>query len=60
MEKEHVFLSSRDFQNLRDNSPVDGEIAAFAWANSMAIATRNTSDFELFENIKVLNWHKNG
>jgi tRNA(fMet)-specific endonuclease VapC len=39
---------------------VDGQIAAIAWANSLTLVTRNTHDFECFENIKVLNWHKTG
>jgi tRNA(fMet)-specific endonuclease VapC len=39
---------------------VDGQIAAIAWVNRMILVTRNTSDFESFENLKVLNWHKGG
>ena len=39
---------------------VDGQIAAIAWVNDMILVTRNTHDFKLFEDIRVLNWHKNG
>lgn len=41
-------------------SLVDGQIAAIAWANGMILVTRNTDDFESFEDIRVLNWHKTG
>lgn len=39
---------------------VDGQIAAIAWVNDMILVTRNTHDFKSFEDIRVLNWHKNG
>ncbi len=39
---------------------VDGQIAAITWANGMTLVTRNVHDFELFEDIRVLNWHKTG
>jgi len=39
---------------------VDGQIAAIARVNGVALVTRNTPDFESFDEIKVLNWHKPG
>jgi tRNA(fMet)-specific endonuclease VapC len=39
---------------------VDGQIAAIAWVHDMILVTRNTHDFKLFEDIRVLNWHKSG
>ena len=39
---------------------VDGQIAAIAWANGMILVTRNTLDFQSFEDIRVQNWHKAG
>lgn len=39
---------------------VDGQIAAIARVNGVALVTRNTLDFEFFDEIKVLNWHKPG
>jgi tRNA(fMet)-specific endonuclease VapC len=37
---------------------VDGQIAAIARVNEMILVTRNTHDFESFEDIRVLNWYK--
>jgi tRNA(fMet)-specific endonuclease VapC len=39
---------------------VDGQIAAIARVNGMTLVTRNKHDFESFEAIKVLSWHKAG
>jgi tRNA(fMet)-specific endonuclease VapC len=39
---------------------VDGQIAAIAWVNDMILVTRNTDDFKSFEDLRVLNWHKDG
>jgi tRNA(fMet)-specific endonuclease VapC len=39
---------------------VDGQVAAIAWANDMILVTRNTHDFKSFEDIRVLNWHRDG
>jgi tRNA(fMet)-specific endonuclease VapC len=39
---------------------VDGQIAAIARVNGMTLVTRNKHDFESFEEIKVLSWHKAG
>jgi tRNA(fMet)-specific endonuclease VapC len=39
---------------------VDGQIAAIAWVHDMILVTRKTHDFKLFEDIRVLNWHKAG
>ncbi|MFH1981088.1 MAG: type II toxin-antitoxin system VapC family toxin [Pseudomonadota bacterium] len=36
---------------------VDGQIAAIAFVNGMILVTRNTSDFEHFNGLDVLNWH---
>lgn len=36
---------------------VDGQIAAIAYVNGMTLVTRNTSDFEHFNGLDVLNWH---
>jgi tRNA(fMet)-specific endonuclease VapC len=37
---------------------VDGQIAAIACVNNLTLVTRNTQDFEVFENLKPLNWHE--
>ena len=37
---------------------VDGQIAAITKINELILITRNTHDFEMFENLRVLNWHK--
>ncbi|MBC8417498.1 MAG: type II toxin-antitoxin system VapC family toxin [Proteobacteria bacterium] len=39
---------------------VDGQIAAITSVNDLILVTRNTQDFKLFENFRVLNWHKTG
>ena len=36
---------------------VDGQIAAIAAVNGLVLVTRNTQDFEPFENVSVVNWH---
>ena len=36
---------------------VDGQIAAIAYVNGLTLVTRNTSDFEHFSGLDVLNWH---
>jgi len=37
---------------------VDGQIAAIAKVNGLALVTRNTADFKLFTDLEVQNWHK--
>lgn len=37
---------------------VDGQIAAIAKVNGLAVVTRNTSDFRPFSDLKVQNWHR--
>jgi len=37
---------------------VDGQIAAITGVNELILITRNTHDFKMFENFRVLNWHK--
>lgn len=37
---------------------VDGQIAAIARVNGLILVTRNTNDFESFDNISILNWHQ--
>lgn len=37
---------------------VDGQIAAIAKVNGLALVSRNTADFEIFTNLEVQNWHK--
>ena len=39
---------------------VDGQIAAVARVNGMTLVTRNTNDFSVFDDLRVLNWHKSG
>jgi tRNA(fMet)-specific endonuclease VapC len=48
--------------SLHGNMPsfVDGQIAAITSVNDLTLITRNTQDFNLFENFSVLNWHKKG
>jgi len=36
---------------------VDGQIAAIAQVNELILVTRNTSDFEVFPDLEVVNWH---
>jgi tRNA(fMet)-specific endonuclease VapC len=36
---------------------VDGQIAAIAKVNGLALVTRNVSDFSLFEDLDVKSWH---
>ena len=36
----------------------DGQIAAITKVNNLILITRNTDDFKMFENLRVLNWHK--
>ncbi len=36
---------------------VDSQIAAIAKVNGLVLVTRNTSDFEMFSDLKVQNWH---
>ena len=37
---------------------VDGQIAAIAKVNGLVLVTRNTTDFEMFSDLKVQNWHR--
>jgi len=37
---------------------VDGQIAAITGVNELILITRNTHDFNMFENLQILNWHK--
>ena len=37
---------------------VDGQIAAIAKVNGLALVTRNTADFKIFTDLEVQNWHK--
>jgi|SRR6056297_265869 len=36
---------------------VDGQIAAIAFINDLILVTRNTSDFQLFSDLQIQNWH---
>ncbi len=36
----------------------DGQIAAIAATQGLVLVTRNTSDFEVFEGLEVLNWFR--
>ncbi|OQX23219.1 MAG: VapC toxin family PIN domain ribonuclease, partial [Desulfobacteraceae bacterium IS3] len=36
----------------------DGQIAAIAKVNDLILVTRNTSDFKIFADLKIENWHK--
>jgi tRNA(fMet)-specific endonuclease VapC len=36
---------------------VDSQIAAIAHVNDLVLVTRNTSDFEMFSDLEVQNWH---
>ena len=36
----------------------DGQIAAIAKVNGLALVTRNTADFKIFTDLEVQNWHK--
>jgi tRNA(fMet)-specific endonuclease VapC len=36
---------------------VDGQIAAITKVNGLVLVTRNTTDFEMFSDLKVQNWH---
>jgi len=39
------------------SSYVDGQIAAIAKVNGLILVTRNFSDFEIFLDLKIQNWH---
>ena len=39
---------------------VDGQIAAITRVNDLILVTRNAQDFKLFDNFRILNWHKTG
>jgi tRNA(fMet)-specific endonuclease VapC len=41
----------------RAPSFVDGQIAAIARINGLILVTRNTVDFEHFDDITIINWH---
>ncbi len=41
----------------RAPSFADGQIAAIARINGLILVTRNTVDFEHFDDITILNWH---
>lgn len=41
----------------RTPSFVDGQIAAIANVNGLILVTRNITDFELFADMKLQNWH---
>ena len=44
----------------RTPAHVDGQIAAVAATNNLALATRNTRDFVDFADLRVENWFDNG
>jgi tRNA(fMet)-specific endonuclease VapC len=37
---------------------VDGQIAAITKVNGLVLVTRNTTDFEMFSDLKIQNWHR--
>ena len=36
---------------------VDGQIAAIAKVNNLTLVTRNISDYEFFQDLRLQNWH---
>lgn len=36
---------------------VDGQIAAIAAVHDLVLVTRNLKDFEIYENLRVVDWH---
>ncbi|MGD9972371.1 MAG: type II toxin-antitoxin system VapC family toxin [Desulfatirhabdiaceae bacterium] len=41
----------------RPPSFVDGQIAAIAIVNKLILVTRNTSDYDVFSELNIQNWH---
>jgi tRNA(fMet)-specific endonuclease VapC len=35
----------------------DGQIAAVAWVNGLAVVTANTTDYANFRDLEVVDWH---
>jgi len=50
----------RSMLSMKGNMPsfVDGQIAAIAAVNDLVLVTRNIHDFEPFQNVSVIAWHK--
>lgn len=42
----------------RQPSFVDGQIAAIANVNQLILVTRNTSDYKVFSDLEIVNWHE--
>ena len=56
----HAEQRSKLYPQGKTPSFVDGQIAAVARVNGMILVTRNTNDFSVFDDLRVLNWHKSG
>ncbi|MFP4226485.1 MAG: VapC toxin family PIN domain ribonuclease, partial [Desulfobacterales bacterium] len=37
---------------------VDGQIAGIAYTNGLILVTRNMSDFRIFPDLQIKNWHR--
>jgi tRNA(fMet)-specific endonuclease VapC len=56
----HAEQRAKLYTQGKTTSFVDGQIAAVAQVNGMTLVTRNTNDFNSFDDLRVLNWHKSG
>ncbi len=54
--KWHAIERTRLQQTGRTPPFIDGQIAAIAAANDLTLVTRNVSDFQYFQNLKIENW----
>ncbi|MEM7792978.1 MAG: type II toxin-antitoxin system VapC family toxin [Cyanobacteria bacterium P01_C01_bin.118] len=52
----HAIERTRLSQSGKTPAYVDGQIAAIAAINNLILVTRNTSDFQYFQDLKVENW----
>ena len=53
-------LKAVDYSYKKVPSFVDGRIAAVAWVNDMILVTRDAGEFKSFQDLRILNWHKDG
>lgn len=52
----HAIERTRLIQLGKTSAYVDGQIAAVAAVNDLTLVTRNTSDFQYFHDLKIVNW----
>ncbi|WP_458789502.1 PIN domain-containing protein [Adonisia turfae] len=52
----HALERTRLMQAGKTPPYVDGQIAAIATTNSLTLVTRNTDDFQYFQDLQIANW----